>query len=152
MSDTKTHHVTLERAGGYRFVATFPELPKGNQILLDEPAPLGGAEGPNAAALLGAAAGNCLAASLLFCLQKSRAEVGGLQVEVAVDVTRNEEGRFRISGIDVKLLPEVSDQDAARMARCQELYEDFCMVTQSIRQGIPVTVTVEERTVAKSEG
>ena len=150
MSDQTTHHVTLNRAGGYRFVAEFNDLPSAGPILLDEPAPLGGGEGPNAAALLGAATGNCLAASLLFCLSKAHAEPGGVKVEIAVHVGRNEAGRFRITGIDVKLSPEMTNADAGRLTRCRDLFEDFCMVTQSIRQGIPVNVSLEERAVTET--
>lgn len=57
-----TVRLTLE--DGYRFRADFgPDLPA---LVMDEPAPLGSGSGPNAAALLGAAVGNCLGASLLI--------------------------------------------------------------------------------------
>jgi hypothetical protein len=59
-------------------------------------------------------------------------------------VTRNEKGRFRISRIDVELMPEVADGDRARLVRCEQLFEDFCIVTESVRQGIPVNVSVAE--------
>jgi hypothetical protein len=53
---------------------------------------------------------------------------------------RNDKGRLRISHMTVKMFPQVSDD--ARMARCRELFEDFCIVTQSVRNGIPVDVEV----------
>jgi hypothetical protein len=69
-----------------------------------------------------------------------------VNASVEAHVTRTEAGRMRISHIDVELMPE-SDrppggEDARRLARCEELFEDFCTVTQSIRQGIPVHVRV----------
>jgi len=40
---------------------------------MDEPEPMGGNSGPNACKVLAATIGNCLTASLLFCLQKAMA-------------------------------------------------------------------------------
>ena len=54
----------------------------------------------------------------------------------------NEQGRFRVSGIDVDLSPKLTVGDAARLARCEALFEDFCVVTQSVREGIDVKVNV----------
>lgn len=144
MSDTRTHRIRLTLDRGYEFDAAFPGVAGEPRVRLDEPAPLGEGHGPNAAALLGAAVGNCLAASLLFCLNKSRARVAGLEADVDVTVERNAEGRFRITGIRVALDPQVCGDDGARLARCQGLFEDFCIVTESVRAGIPVDVRVGE--------
>jgi uncharacterized OsmC-like protein len=32
------------------------------------------------------------------------------------------------------------------MARCLEVFEDYCVVTQSVRDGIDITVSVEPST------
>jgi organic hydroperoxide reductase OsmC/OhrA len=129
-----------------RFLADF-EDDKMAPLLLDEPAPLGEGTGPNASRLVAAAAANCLAASLLFCLRKSRVDVKGLHAEVEARLARNEKGRLRIGGLSVTLRPELGGSGAASggapLGRCLELFEDFCLVTQSLRQGIPVDVTIE---------
>ncbi len=138
--DTRTHHVTLRLDDDYRFRATFDDVAGVPAIAFDEPAPLGAGTAPNAAAVLGAAVGNCLAASLAFCLRRARVEVHGLVVHVSTRVSRNERGRYRIEGIDVELDPAVAE--SAKLARCEELFEDFCVVTASVRQGIPVNVSV----------
>jgi organic hydroperoxide reductase OsmC/OhrA len=119
-------------------------------VWFDEPAPLGGGRAPNAATMLGAAVGNCLAASLAFCLRKSRVEVDGLTAHITTHVAKNDQGKFRISGIDVELAPEFDAANQAKFERCERLFEDFCIVTQSVRQGIPVNVTVKEREVVAS--
>lgn len=140
--EDRTHHVTVKYARDYEFIAQFDDIPNAQALLFDEPAPLGRDRGPNAAAVLGAAVGDCLATSLAFCLKKSRIGLDDLTARVTTHVTRNEKGRFRISGIDVELSPEVADADRARLERCEQLFEDFCIVTESVRQGIPVTVSV----------
>ena len=55
-------------------------------------------------------------------------------------VVRNEAGRLRIEGIDVDLTPCFPANDAGRFERCKTLYEDFCIVTESVRRGISVNV------------
>ncbi len=144
MPDEIVHHVSVKLAGGYRFVASFDGLPLAAPIVLDEPLPLGESTAPNAVALLAAAIGNCLAASLLFCLRKSRVEVSGLDAHVTARVARTETGRMRVAGVDVSLRPgTVTGDSLARLERCKDLFEDFCVVTQSVRQGVPVTVSVD---------
>jgi organic hydroperoxide reductase OsmC/OhrA len=140
---SETHTVTLKFEEGYRCQATFESVPGAPQIVLDEPPPLGGAGGPNALDLLAAAIGNCLAASLLFCLKKSRADVGGLSARVTTHSGRNDAGRLRISHVDVEISPAVAPADAARFERCAGLFEDFCTVTASIRGGVQVNVSVK---------
>lgn len=146
--ETQVTRVQLTLQHDFEFTAGFPDLPAIEPLHLDEHPPLGGDHGPNPAALLASAVGNCLAASLLFCLKKARIDVRGMNATAAAHITRNEHGRFRIQGIDVVVSPTLASEDAARSARCQELFEDFCIVTESVRQGIPVQVTVNVGTTS----
>ncbi len=133
-----TVHVELEE--GYRFRVDFGA---GRGVLwMDEPTPLGDGSGPNAAAVLGAAVANCLSASLLFCLRKARVEVRSLGADVEVTSSRNERGRLRVSGVRVQLHPELVPGNEGRVERCLQLFEDFCVVTEAVRDGIEVDVTV----------
>lgn len=112
---------------------------------VDEPPPLGHAEGPNPARLLGSALGSCLGASLLFCLRKARIEVNGLHTTVNGTLVRNERGRLRVGAVDVTLEPIVPAAQHERMTRCLTMFEDFCVVTASVRQAIEVRVSVVPR-------
>lgn len=141
MAEETTHHVTLRLARDYEFVAEFNDVPSAPSVLFDEPAPLGTGRAPNAAAVLGAAVGNCLSASLAFCLRKARVELLDLTAHVTTHVGRNERGRHRITGIEVVLTPSIG-RTGAPIDRCGDLFEDFCTVTASIRHGIPVTVSL----------
>ena len=95
---------------------------------------------PNAGKLLAAAVGNCLCASLVFCMEKSHAEVPSISAEVSAKLERNEHGRFRITHMSVNMFPQF--EDTARFDRCRQVFEDFCIVTQSVRAGIPVDVQI----------
>ncbi len=138
--ESREFALQLELEEGYRFSVDFG--PAFAPLLMDEPEPLGHGAGPNAARVLGAAIGNCLGASLLFCLQRSKVDVQKLRVEVAGTIERNEKGRFRIAGVRVRLLPGIAAADRERIERCLGLFEDYCIVTQSVRQGIDVQVEV----------
>lgn len=142
MSDSPTFAVSLEQRERFRFDVAFDD-PTWPTLLLDEPVPLGDGTAPNASRILGAAIGNCLAASLLFCLQKSRVPVAGLRAEVRGEMIRNERGRLRIGAVEVTLAPTLDGVPPERMARCLDLFEDFCVVTQSVREGIDVRVRVD---------
>jgi uncharacterized OsmC-like protein len=133
--------VTLDLKTGYEFQVDFHEaaIPP---LLVDEAPPLGQGRGPNPARLLATAVANCLGASLLFCLRRSRVEVHGLRATVRGAIERNERGRLRIGGLDVSIEPRIAAADRDRMGRCLELFEDFCIVTESVRNGIDVKVAV----------
>ena len=134
--------VALTLRDGYAFTVDFGEG-AGPPLVVDELPPLGEANGPNPARLLAAAVGSCLSASLLFCLRKSRIEVSQLHTTVETTIARNERGRLRIGGMRVRLAPEVTAEQRARMGRCLDLFQDFCIVTESVREGIAVEVEVE---------
>src|SRR5690606_6690526 len=112
-------------------------------LMFDEPSPLGEDEGPNAARVLGAAVGNCLSASLLFCLRRARVDVEGMKTEVRGRITRNEKGRFRIAGISARLITAVPPDQQERIDRCLGVFEDFCIVSASVRKGIDIDVEVD---------
>lgn len=136
----------IEQIDGYQFRVRF-DKPQHADLVLDEPPPLGHDAGPNPARILAAAIGDCLSASLTFCLAKAGIQLSGLRSEVNVDIVRNEHKRLRIGKVRVRLLPRTSE-DAPALLACLGSFEDFCVVTQSVRQGLPVEVQVEPQPVA----
>ena len=136
----ETVSVDLEQQEGYRFEATFPGE-KFPALVLDEGVPIGKGAGPNPSRLLAASVGHCLASSFYLCTQKARIPLKEIRVRVEASLVRNEKGRLRVGGISVALTPVLSDPaDAPRLDHCRAIFEDFCVVTQSVRGGTPVTV------------
>ena len=133
--------VTMEQVSGFELKVRF-DWEGAGELVVDEGEPLGHGRGPNPSRLLAAAVGGCLTASLFFCLQRSRAAVEGLQTTVTGRVERNAKNRLRIGGFDVRIQLPVGVDEAA-LQRCLGLFEDFCTVTASIREGIPVEVKVD---------
>ncbi len=116
----------------------FPDAPA---VLVDEPPALGGSGmGPNASRLVVAGVSNCLSASLLFCLQKSRADVRDFRARAHGRVERNERGRLRLRHIAVELLVTLDVADRPKLERCLGMFEDYCVVTEVVRKGVPVEV------------
>jgi uncharacterized OsmC-like protein len=134
--------VTWQKDLAFKVSFDVPTMPS---LKADEPPEFGGSgEGPNASRLLGAAIGSCLSASLAFCLKKNRLELKNLKSDVQIKVTRNEKGRLRVAQIRVEMHPELkSPEDIKRMERCLQVFEDYCIVTESVRKGIPVEVNVK---------
>ena len=141
MADDDRFSFTMDLREGYRFLIDFDQDDVA-PLLVDEPPPLGEGEGPNAARLLAAAVGNCLSASAVYCLRRARIDVEAMRTTVSGSLQRNDAGRLRIGAIEVRIEPVVAESEQPRMRRCLEIFEDFCVVTQSVRAGIEVDVDV----------
>lgn len=135
--------VHVEQIDGFEFRVKF-DKEQFAPLLLDEPPPLGHDTAPNAARVLAAAIGNCLSASLVFCLNRANVAVSGVSADVDVEIVRNESRRLRVGKVNVTLHTDLAPDDPA-LAGCLASFEDFCIVTQSVRKGIEVAVQVQGR-------
>jgi len=137
-------HVSLARLDGYRFQVEFGDglAP----LVVDEGPPLGKNSGPNPTRLLATAVANCLSASLIFALGKSRVEVRSLAARASGTLVRNPEKRLRIGRLEVVLVLGLDEADREKAREALARFEDFCTVTASVRQGLPVGVRVESPT------
>ena len=150
-NEDKTDHVVqttvanrftihVEQVDGFEFRVRF-DKEQFEPLRMDEPPPLGHDVAPNAARILAAAVGNCLSASLVFCLKKSGVVATDVRADVNVEIVRTESRRLRIGKIDVTLHTSLPPDHPA-LAKCLSTFEDFCVVTQSVRSGIAVNVDV----------
>ena len=139
MSST-TVRVELTQRSNYQFVIAFDE--KIPTLLGDEPAPLGEGKGPSPVQLLAAAVGNCLSDSLFFALQKFKQSPEPIHTLVEAEVGRNEQGRMRVLSMTAKLHLGVEAHELQQLDRVLAQFEDFCTVTQSVGQGIPIHTRV----------
>ena len=132
----------LQLIDNYKFNAEF-DLDYMPNIILDETKPDGKGTGPNPTRLLSAAVGHCMSSSLIFCLKKARVKIIDIQTKVTTNLYRNDQKRLRIKSIDIEIQLEVNEEDKQRVPRCLKLFEDYCTVTQSIRNGIEVNVNMK---------
>jgi organic hydroperoxide reductase OsmC/OhrA len=144
MSVEDTIRVELRQQEDFRFAVDFgdPRIPV---LTTDESAPVGGGAGPGPGHLLGTAVANCLAASLLFAMRKFKNDPAPMRAVATIAKGRNEQKRLRVVGIAVDLHIGLRGADVQMCDRILAQFEDFCIVTQSVRAAIPVTVRVIDR-------
>jgi len=107
--------------------------------------------GPDAAELLAMALLGCLNASFLFCLNKRNLTVNDLDAHAEVSFKKIEKGYIRVDKIDVRIVPKSNDpatlqriqQCIKKMKNDKMFFEETCIITASIREGIKVDVKIE---------
>jgi uncharacterized OsmC-like protein len=140
--ESREFAISIDLVEDYEFRVKFDKAAY-QDLLMDEPPPVGNDRGPNPSRLLAAAIGGCLSASLLFSAKKLRLDLSGIHTHVSVRHTRNEKGRLRIGKIDVEISPRLGTPDPEKLRRCLNMFEDFCVVTQSVRNGIDISLSVK---------
>ena len=143
----ESFRIELRQQQDYRFQTEFdrPGLPP---LVTDESPPLGAGVGPDPSRLLAVAVANCLAASLLFALRKFGNEPAHMETDCTLAPERNAQGRWRIQHIAVEIRLGVPWASLKHAERALAQFEDFCIVTQSVRAGIAVGVKVVDSTGA----
>ena len=99
--------------------------------------------GPNPSRLLGLALLGCLSASFIFCLKKKNLTLNDLNAEAELTIGRNEKGFWRVKKVDVDINIGISDPATRKRAdQCRRMFEQYCVVTQAVREGIDVEVSL----------
>lgn len=99
--------------------------------------------GPNPSRLLALAITGCLSASFVFCLQKRNLKIEDLHAEAEVFIARNEKGFWRVKKIVVDIEPVLDSPELKKRAEnCKKMFEDYCIVTQSVREGLDIDVNM----------
>jgi len=106
--------------------------------------------GPNPSRLLALAVLGCLSASFIFCLKKKNFRVEDFDAEAEIIIKHNPKGFWRVQQIDVNINPKIEDANALKRAKqCLKtlsddisFFEQYCIVTQSVREGVKVNVNV----------
>ena len=92
--------------------------------------------------MLCAAVGNCLSDSLLFAFRKFKQQPEPIQCVVTAEVGRNDENRLRVLQMNAQIRMGALASSLEQVDHVMAQFEEFCTVTQSVRQGIPITVEV----------
>lgn len=99
--------------------------------------------GPNPSRMLGMAILGCLSASFIFCLKKKDLAPKDLNATADVRIRRNEKGFWRVKEINVDIKPVIEDPKMKKRAdQCRKMFEDYCIVTEAVRDGIDVNVNL----------
>ncbi len=138
--------IAVAQVEGYRFEVSYPGTNLRPQTV-DEPPPTGTGAGPDPALALAAAVGHCLGSTLFNSLERARVRASPIRTEVTVTFGRNERGRKRVASLKVRIECAPQDEsDRTRFDRCVAIFEDYCTVTGSVREGVPVRTEVRPPT------
>ena len=134
--------VTVTQQRDYQFLVDFgASIPT---LQADEHAPLGTGTGPSPSELLLAGVANCLTASLLFALRKFKQDAGGIVATATAQIARNAQNRLRVQEISVAITLGKRASEIDQLERILSQFEAFCTVSQSVQQGVPIVVTVDD--------
>ena len=130
----------LEQKKDFQFEISFREgIPT---VLGDEPHPIGEGKGPSPVQFLAAAVGNCLSDSLFFAIKKYKQDPQPIHCTVTAKIGRNDQNRLRVTEMHCVLTLGVPADTLEHLDRVLASFEAFCTVTQSVGQGIPITIEV----------
>ena len=138
---TRVKATLLENIAFKVKIKDFPEF------IMDEPESFHGDDrGPSSAEFLLVAIAGCQGVSFQFCLQKFRIEVEEMTVTVESKmkhVFHEEYEREILNIIHINVIIDVklkNPEDEEDLLECFGVYQKYCVVTTSIRRGIPVDV------------
>ena len=134
--------VEVDQVDRYRFEVSYPEssLPP---LTVDEPPPVGGGTGPDPASALAAAVGHCLGSTLFNTLERSHVPATPIRTAVTITFGRNGAGRKRVVALDARIeCAPLNESDRERFDRSVAIFEEYCTVTGSVREGIRVLTHV----------
>ncbi|MFX1501576.1 MAG: OsmC family protein [Promethearchaeota archaeon] len=100
--------------------------------------------GPSPVKLLGLSVLSCLAASFEFCIEKKNLFLSDLEGRAEVTVARNTNKFWRIKKIDVEIVPKIDNPELLnRVNQCKKLFEQYCIISESLKKGIEINVNLE---------
>jgi organic hydroperoxide reductase OsmC/OhrA len=130
--------VEVDQAERYRFEVSYPGTGL-RPLTVDEPAPVGAGAGPDPALALAGAVGHCLSSTLFNTLERSHVRATPIRTTVTITFGRNAAGRKRVVGLEVQIeCAPLNESDRERFDRSVAIFEDYCTVTGSVREGIRV--------------
>ncbi len=133
--------IELRHQADYRFELDF-DHGRSPIVVTDLGPPLGAGAGPDPEKLLASAIATCLSSSLLFALKKFGNAAPPIRARATPALVRNEQKRLRVGHVDVELDLGVPAASLKSLERALATFEDFCVVTQSVRAAIPVNVRI----------
>ncbi len=99
--------------------------------------------GPNPSKLLALSLLGCMGASFAFCLQKKNFSLSDFEGKAFITSKRNEKGFWRIKKINIELQPKIdSPKMRKRAEQCQKFFEQFCIISESIKEGIEISTNL----------
>ncbi len=115
---------------------------------VDEPASFHGTDlGPSAVEYLLIGIGGCLGTTFIYSLQKKNIELETLKVEVDGKLSHTgPKMLLRLVNVDVELKFTLKEANSeVEINKCIKEFTEYCIVTNSIADGLPINVNCVKR-------
>ena len=137
--------VTLKYSEKQHFTASARHF---HGIHVDEPESFHGTDvGPSPVEYFLIGIGGCLGSTFKYCLQKQDVEIDLL--EVVVDGQLKHAGpkmSLKLVYIEAELFITAKNEESSdKIEQCIKNFRDYCIVTNSITQGVPIDVKVSRK-------
>lgn len=133
------HEAEINQISGFNLIGKTRD----HEVVIDETVEFGGKDkGLSPPDLLLLAAMSCQVSSLSFCLSKRSIE-HKLEAKGILTIERNEEGRLRVSKIDIFINVQADLEKRKYIESCIERFRNYCVVAGSIERSIPINTEVE---------
>lgn len=143
MSDEIKTHLKLKWESDLIFKMDMGKVKTGN-FLIDDTNLGADKVGPNPSRLLASAVMGCMSASLLYCMGKRDQSFEGFEAEGEIITFKNEKNLWRVKEINIKMTPKTNDEAVIkRLKQCEKMFEEYCVITQSVREGITVNLEID---------
>ncbi len=139
---TEAHLTWTSNLGFEAEVKDFPT------IVIDEPQQFHGDDrGPSSIEYLCVGIGGCMGTSLVYCLKRFKATFSKLAVKAAAEIHHVPPNRMlRVTALHVNftITPNpATDDNIENIKECYEHFAKYCVVTQSVKQGIPFDIKLK---------
>ncbi|NVM02590.1 MAG: OsmC family protein [Candidatus Helarchaeota archaeon] len=136
---------TLRWTSNLGFTANVKQF---QELVVDEPQQFHGDDrGPSSLEYLCVGIGGCMGTSLVYCLKRFKATFSELQVDAAAEIHHVPPNRMlRVTAlhVDFHITPDPATQDNIdNINECYEHFAKYCVVTQSVKQGIPFDIKLK---------
>ena len=128
--------VRIEQVGQ----STAKGLARSHTVLIDRPVAKGGADqGPLGGELLLLALGGCFMSNLLAAIRAREAAISDVRIAVTGTIDGPPD---RFTGLALKI--SARHEDSALMGKLVTIAERACIVTNTLREGTPISIAVED--------
>ncbi len=143
MSNVLKTKVGLKQKEEMIFKCDFGNLKMGNLYIDEKNKKENEKIGTSPTKLLALSVLGCLAASFSFCLQKKKFSLSGLEAKAEVTISRNDKRFWRVKKIDVEMMPKIDTPEMRKRAdQCRKFFEQYCIISESLRTGFEVSVNI----------
>jgi len=105
--------------------------------------------GGEARQLLAASLAECMCSTFVSLLEWARVEYEKLQASVTVSTGKDEKGRLCVSQIDVDMAVDISrdEENLKRFGRVENLFKRGCLMSRSLERGIKVVYKIDTKSL-----